>query len=223
MKPIIIVAFVLGAFSCYGSDSKSVNMDKKASLSEYFKKINKKVVKEVGSEAQKKDEDTKDLLAEADILLDQSSKKDKSPSSISHMNKMIFSVLIILCMGGVSLLAVRKWGKSKGYSAITRNITILAQKPVGPKKNLMLIRIAGETILLGVTDYNINPIKTLSLMDDELPDYTEPHFSHQLKEKIDETNEYPTQLEKEREKEAIDGFTISQIDDVRQAVSRYSS
>ncbi len=117
-------------------------------------------------------------------------------------------------------MAVQKMGGKSGHSAIAKNITILTQKSIGPKKNLMLIRVAGETILLGVTDHNINHIKTLSLMEDEIPSFTEPKFSKQLKQKIEKTKDEPSVLEKEPEE--VDGFAISRMDDVKKAVSRYT-
>ena len=76
----------------------------------------------------------------------------------------------------------------------------------------MLIRVAGETILLGVTDHNINHIKTLSLMEDELPSYSEPKFANQLRETIDRTKIND-------DKEEVDGFSVSRLDEVKNAVT----
>ena len=80
----------------------------------------------------------------------------------------------------------------------------------------MLIRVAGETILLGVTDHNINPIKTLSLIEDELPEYTEPQFSKSLQNKI-ATSQEP--IDPQTTKEEVDGFSVSRLDDVKKAVT----
>jgi flagellar protein FliO/FliZ len=46
----------------------------------------------------------------------------------------------------------------------------LTQHYLGPKKSLAIIRVAGESILIGVTDTNINMIKSLALLDDEVPE-----------------------------------------------------
>jgi flagellar biogenesis protein FliO len=48
---------------------------------------------------------------------------------------------------------------------------ILNHLPLGPKKYLTVVEVAGETLLLGVTDYSVNLIKSLALLDEDL----EPH------------------------------------------------
>jgi flagellar protein FliO/FliZ len=59
------------------------------------------------------------------------------------------------------------WQKRHGKAVDTTRIRILTQHHLGPKKSLAIIRVAGETILIGVTDHNINLIKSLSLLEDE--------------------------------------------------------
>ncbi len=48
-------------------------------------------------------------------------------------------------------------------------IKVLSQHYLGPKKSLAIVHVAGESILIGVTDQNISMIKSLSLIDDEVP------------------------------------------------------
>lgn len=59
-------------------------------------------------------------------------------------------------------------------------IKVLNQHWLGPKKSLAIIRVAGESILIGITDDNINHIKTLSLLDEEIPVETPDRFTHVL-------------------------------------------
>ena len=61
----------------------------------------------------------------------------------------------------------------------------MAQHYLGPKKSLAVVRVAGESILVGITDNNINMIKSLALLDEEIPDVT-PNDFNQLIEKDDE-------------------------------------
>lgn len=51
-------------------------------------------------------------------------------------------------------------------------IKILTQHYLGPKKSLAIIRVAGESMLVGITDSNINLIKSLALLDEEIPEET---------------------------------------------------
>ena len=40
------------------------------------------------------------------------------------------------------------------------------------------MRVAGESILIGITEQNINMLKSLSLLDDEVPEEAPSHFSN---------------------------------------------
>lgn len=53
-------------------------------------------------------------------------------------------------------------------------IKILDQHYLGPKKSLAIVNVSGESILIGITDQNINLIKSLSLIDDEVKDNPVP-------------------------------------------------
>ncbi len=224
MKLIIALLFIFSGYFSMAEESKLVDVDKSSKLSDYFKKINKKVSDDSEDKpllaVAKAEDEPEEPLSEEDILLKEATRSTQDSSVMSPMKKMIMSLVALLLIAGVFFVGVQKFGKKTGYSAIAQNIKILTQKSIGPKKNLMLIRVAGETILLGVTDQNINHIKTLSLMEDELPEYTEPKFSNQLKAKITKANEEPSIIDKEPEE--VDGFAISNLNDVKQAVSRYS-
>jgi flagellar protein FliO/FliZ len=68
------------------------------------------------------------------------------------------SIVGILVAGGVLLI------KKKGFkkSLLKENqIKILTQHYLGPKKSLAIVRVAGESILIGITDQAISHIKTL--------------------------------------------------------------
>ncbi len=195
------------------AESKLVDVNEKSKLSEYFEKINKKVTDD--TEDKKIEPKKIAKLEESEIPLTSSLEDEKKESGVSPVNKMIMAVFVLLIMMAGCFTLLNKMGKKKGYSQIAKNITVLTQKPLGQKKSLMLIRVAGETILLGVTDHNINHIKTLSLMEDELPEYTEPQFSNSLKKKIESSQE---PIAKEN-REEVDGFSVSRLDDVKKAVT----
>ena len=72
---------------------------------------------------------------------------------------------------------------------------VLTQHYLGPKKSLAIIRVAGESILIGVTDQNISLIKSLSLLDDDIPEETPAAF--QVAEKSEDVEEAPTEENEE--------------------------
>lgn len=122
------------------------------------------------SESKKIDTDvTNKALPESEIPVLTNVKKQASTASGSF-NKMIYSLLII----GIFALGItfftKKWAKRHTKTMDTNKIRVLTQHHLGPKKSLSIIQVAGETILIGVTDQNINMIKTLSLLDEEIPE-----------------------------------------------------
>ena len=103
----------------------------------------------------------------------------KSASS-NPMTRLLFSVFILASVA-IGLVFFSKW-YSKKYKKTTDNnkIRILTQHYIGPKKSLAIVRVAGESILIGITDQNISMLKTLSLLDEELPEISNGQFSAAL-------------------------------------------
>ena len=77
----------------------------------------------------------------------------------------------------------------------------------------MLSRVAGESMLVGITDQQINLIKSLSLLDEEIPDKVPLDFEKTLKEKN------ITEVKDKKSEEVPGGFNLSSIDDVRDYIS----
>jgi len=78
------------------------------------------------------------------------------------------SVIVLLLLSGLTL-ALKKWLSKKAKQGSTPSIKVLSQHFLGPRKSLAIIRVAGESVLIGVTDHNISLIKTLSMLDEDLP------------------------------------------------------
>lgn len=218
LRVLLIVFLSSSAFAAQETPLTDVNKDSK--LSDYFKNINAKVSAEseplaVKSDTAKKADSEKEAVAEKSesqipLLGVKAAAKAGGPGV---PKKLMLGLVAVLGMAGVVIVALQKMGKNTGHTTLAKNINILTQKSLGPKKQLMLIQVAGETILLGVTDHNINHIKTLSLLEDELPNFIDPKFADSLKTKIEETKIT-------EEQEVVDGFAISRLDDVKSAVTR---
>jgi len=97
-----------------------------------------------------------------------------SPKKASEEGSPIFRVILIFSMMGVlgtgAYIYMRKHSKTSFTAGKNNEIKVLTQHYLGPKKSLAIIRVAGESILIGVTDQNINMIKSLALLDDEVPE-----------------------------------------------------
>lgn len=94
---------------------------------------------------------------------------NKGPSGASSSTKIVLTISIAGILGAALFFYVRKNAKGSAKSEATQ-IKILTQQYLGPKKHLAIIRVAGESILVGITDHSINHIKTLSLLDDDIPE-----------------------------------------------------
>lgn len=97
-----------------------------------------------------------------------------APKKASEEGSPIFRLILIVSMMGVlgtgAYIYIRKYSKTSFTAGKNNEIKVLTQHYLGPKKSLAIIRVAGESILIGVTDQNINMIKSLALMDDEVPE-----------------------------------------------------
>lgn len=107
-------------------------------------------------------------------------KKSGGSSSGSEAGKIIFMVLSVLAMGGGLIWWMKNQSKMVNGPESLMKIKMVTQFHLGPKKSLAVIRIAGESLLLGITDNDIRLIKTLSLLDEDLPEVANAPFNEVL-------------------------------------------
>lgn len=141
-----------------------------------------------------------------------------------------FRILLTLSMLGVvgtgAFIFLKKYSVPKDKKHQTQ-IKVLQQHYLGPKKSLAIVRVAGESILIGVTDNNISMIKSLSLLDDEVPEEAPKSFGKVMGgfgsggANFDETGEAETESEAPRankrsakELDPDEEFAISGIKDI---------
>lgn len=94
--------------------------------------------------------------------------QSQKPVAVNPWGRLLLSLMIIGTVGG-GMMVFGRWysGKSKKGGDLNK-IRILTQFHIGPKKSLAIVRVAGEAILIGITDHNISMLKSLSLLDGEL-------------------------------------------------------
>lgn len=98
--------------------------------------------------------------------------------------RLIASVALIAVVGGACMFATRRWSKGKDKGGKQARIEILHQLHMGPRKSIALLRVSGETMLVGITDHNINMLKPVTLIDDELEGVLNKDFNHFLEDEF---------------------------------------
>lgn len=117
--------------------------------------------------------------SEADIpVLDKLTKKTERTAD--PMNRLFISLAIIAVVALGILAFGRFYAKRKSGLSQHHQIKVLTQYGLGPKKSLAIIRVAGESILIGITDHNISMIKSLAMLDEDLPMEVPTHFNSSL-------------------------------------------
>ncbi len=101
---------------------------------------------------------------------------DTAPTS----NRMLLTGIILMGMLGAAYYLVRKYKTSNTINKSNMQIKVLSQHYLGPKKSLAIIHVAGESMLIGITDSNISMMKSLSLIDDEIPASVPKSFAETL-------------------------------------------
>lgn len=163
-----------------------------------------------------------DSRKESEIPLNLDAHK-KSSSEEGGLFRILFTLSMLGLVGTGAFFFLRKYSVPKERKHQTQ-IKVLQQHYLGPKKSLAIVRVAGESILIGVTDHNISMIKSLSLLDDEIPEETPKNFEKVLgksnwesKVEFESSNENETSTRSKRSNKELDSdeeFAISGIKDI---------
>ena len=105
-----------------------------------------------------------------------SSKTKTAKSSGSAVTRILASLAVLTIVLFATTLGLKRWSKRRQGKTQHTAIKILTQHYIGPKKSLAIVQVAGESILIGVTDQNITMLKSLSLLDEEVPEVTPRNF-----------------------------------------------
>jgi flagellar protein FliO/FliZ len=132
-------------------------------------------------------------------------------TSASGMGRMAAGFMaVLLLMGSMYFVNKKLKEKKSGVAFNHDSIKVVSQKYLGPKRQLTLVRVSGEYLLLGVTDHNISLIKQLSVIDDEIPDLVPQDFKTAVKRIDARTNDLENQAQ-----DIEDSFSVSSLSDVK--------
>ncbi len=122
-------------------------------------------------------------LKESEIPISIETKKaEKTEGNLVY--RMIASLGVVLVVAGAATFAAKKWRHNKDKGGQKARIEIMHQLHLGPKKSIGLIRVAGEALLVGITDQNITMLKTVTLIDDELEGIMGKNFNNFLEDEF---------------------------------------
>ncbi len=158
---------------------------------------------------------SKDNRIESEIPLNLKTTK-KNEEASSGILRIVFSIAILTVLGGGAFIFLKKYSIPRASKHQTQ-IKVLQQHYLGPKKSLAIVRVAGESILIGVTDQNISLIKSLSLLDDDVPEESPARFNSVMNEVDDEgkaVEEPHLRRPKAHELDRDEEFAISGIKDI---------
>lgn len=191
----------------------SLNKDSEQATTEEAEAISAEVAATTESAATK---------AESEIPVMQAEGKRESSTPQTPWNRMMIGIGVsgILLLG--LTLFMKKYWRQNGVPNKHTNIRILTQHHLGPKKSLAIIRVAGESMLIGITDQNINLIKPLSLLDEEIPEEIAEPFAAALTQSERNVSDrisftakpLLTASKEEMQPEQIEGFTMRGLKDV---------
>lgn len=125
-------------------------------------------------------------------------KTDKAAAQKSSASQMFMSILVVMTLVGASFVLIRKYAYKNKTTKSQPKIKVLTQHHLGPKKSLAIIHVAGESILIGITDHNVNLIKSLSLIDDEVPQDLTQNFDRSIEEEAREQFSFSTKKKSEK-------------------------
>lgn len=124
--------------------------------------------------------------------------------------RITLGFFVLIMLGGGAYVFLRRLSRPDQRKNGPQ-IKILNQHWLGPKKSLAIIRVAGESILIGVTENNINLIKPLSLLDEEIPAETPDRFTHVMED---------MSLKDQTIEEDGEDFQMSGLGQIKETVSR---
>lgn len=201
MKKLILLSTLLLSFMAYAEEAQDSDMEDKALIQATESMIKSDEKADVKADTKV---DTKADVKEREPAADEDkplTTKEEAPSSKkeeqipafheahskvdkpqSLWGRLVLSLVVVIAVAGGLILAVRRWSKAKNTVGTNAKVKINHQLHLGPKKSIALIEVAGEHLLIGITDNNISLLKTLSIINDEIPEQVPHNFEDVLQE-----------------------------------------
>lgn len=159
--------------------------------------------------------------SESELLIDETKDEKEIPlvaknakateSGVPSIGRAAAGMMAVLFLLASVYFVNKKLSQKRAGAPFNHDsIKVVSQKYLGPKRQLTLVRVSGEYLLLGVTDNNISLIKQLAIVDDEIPDLEPQNFKTAVKKIAHRGDEIDAQAQ-----EVEDSFSVSSLSDVR--------
>jgi flagellar protein FliO/FliZ len=149
--------------------------------------------------------------------------KDVKKGAGGQFQRLIITLGVLFTVLGGAVFALKRWTAKAGSKSTNTRIQILTQHHLGPKKSLAIIQVAGESILIGITDHSITMLKSLALIDDEIPENMPRNFDGALDEMEFENGQgdegYDRPVRTRRDRSEDDEFAMQGLSEIRDKVS----
>ncbi len=143
--------------------------------------------------------------------------KDVKKATGGGLSRVMTTLGVLAVLLGAAMFGIKRFSRRRENKNHNTRIKVLTQYALGPKKNLSIVQVAGETLLLGVTEHNISILKTLSLIDDEFPDEVPRNFNSTLDELGDDEAEHRVRASSGAPEQ--DDFAVRGLSEIRDKVS----
>lgn len=189
MKMLVVLVAILFSFASYAQETahdsemedKALTEATESMVSEPVHKTPTPVTDEGNKEISTQESDDSSRKKESEIpVFREAHARAEKPQSM--WGRLLMSLVVVAAVAGGLIFATRRWAKSKNAIGGQAKVKISHQLHLGPKKSVALIEVAGEHLLIGVTDNNINLLKTLSIINDEIPEQVPHNFEDVLQE-----------------------------------------
>ncbi len=138
----------------------------------------------------------------------------------SQVGRLMLTLGVLAAALGGLLLILKRLSARGGKANQSTKIQVLTQHYLGPKKSLAIIQVAGESILVGITDHNISMLKTLSLIDDEVPEHLPHRFDGALDDFVDDDDQMNERAPNtRRSNQESEHFAMKGLSEIRDTVS----
>lgn len=181
-----------------------------------------------------KSDKTTDASEEAQTPIAAASKPDTRPESQipvfvektaptkdagSRLERLVITLGVLCVFLAAAIFGLKRWSARRPKTKSNTKIQILTQHHLGPKKSLAIIQVAGEALLVGITDQNISMLKTLALIDDEVPGHVPKNFADEIDRDITNKDLAASAPFSDDEEDEEENFAVRGLNDVRDIVS----
>lgn len=133
-------------------------------------------------------EEKEAVKSEENTTLFSTSNPESNKPAISSVSpaRIGGSFAIVIALMFAAWFAARKVMGHRKIKTRKNMVELLSQFYLGPKRSVAVLRVAGETVLIGVTDQQITLLKSLSLLDEDVPAQTKlKSFGNILAKEVD--------------------------------------